>query len=207
MARTLQQEKVTLVIRQDLMDQAVTEGEASGLNTAELIRRAIDLYLTQFPVPAQYETGDRLPAGDEAEPIRVKKLPIHINTGLLGELDRYALQLHQTPDEVANRSIILYVASLLARRQAAEEYVDPTGEYDPAAYEVSPEEQAALDEEPIPDDVIAAHSNGELDEYGNPVGTVYGEEGDIVEEGAQEGVEGQETYEGEYTDDGQPPAP
>jgi hypothetical protein len=211
MARTLQQEKITLVIRQDLMEQANAEGEASGLNTAELVRRAVDLYLTQFPVPAFYETGDLLPETQDADnpPVPVRKLPIHINTGLLGELDRYALQMRLSPDEVANRALVLYSASLAARREAAEEYGEQGGYTaqgepgQPVEEPVEDEEGAAAEpvEEPAEDGEDAGAADGP--DVEQPVEGPDGEEPG-EQPGAEGGpeVEGEETYEGgEYADD------
>ena len=120
MPRTMQQTKITFVIRDDLMAQASPRKRSRTLTMAELIRRAIDLYLTQFPPPdvLRPDRGLSSPTASCSAPTRTattrtnKKHPIHINDGLLGELDRYALLLGQSPDEVVNRALVLYAACL-----------------------------------------------------------------------------------------------
>lgn len=135
MPRTMQQSRVTFVIRQDLLEQALAESAASTLTMAELIRRAIDTHLTLIEPPETGvnggygplatgagemlgEQGD-LATGEASFPIN-KKYPIHINDGLLGELERYARIVGTSPDEVVNRSLAVYLAALYNRRKAAE---------------------------------------------------------------------------------------
>lgn len=120
MPRTMTQERITLLFREDLIEQAKAESASSTLTMAELFRRALDQYLNQFPAPAQYETGEQLPEGETSPPTITKKVPFHINPGLLGEADRYAHQINSNTDEVANRALLLYFACLEQRRQAAE---------------------------------------------------------------------------------------
>lgn len=131
MPRTMQQSRVTFVIREDILGQALAESAASTLTMAELIRRAIDTHLTlvEPPETAPYDdlTVSRDLLGEQIDPATHevsfpvnKKYPIHINDGLLGELERYARIIGTSPDEVVNRSLALYLAAIYNRRKAAE---------------------------------------------------------------------------------------
>jgi hypothetical protein len=120
MPRTMTQERITLLFRADLMEQAQVESATSTVTMAELIRRALDQYLNNFPAPAVYETGELLPETATEPPTAFKKVPFHINPGLLAEADRYAHQIGSNTDEVANRALVLYFVCLEQRRQAAE---------------------------------------------------------------------------------------
>jgi len=123
----MKQEKITLVFREDLFQEALAECEVSQVTMAELIRRAIDLYLCMFPAPQVYMTDELVPdtpepAGDnDPAPPTLRKYPFFINTGLLAELDRCAFQVGKSSDELANQGLVLYHAYLLQRREAAEE--------------------------------------------------------------------------------------
>jgi hypothetical protein len=125
MPRTMQQSRVTFVIREDILGQALAESAASTLTMAELIRRAIDTHLTLIEPPNAPSPGELLgeqvdpETGEVSFPVN-KKYPIHINDGLLGELERYARIVKTSPDEVVNRSLALYMAALYNRRRAAE---------------------------------------------------------------------------------------
>jgi hypothetical protein len=159
MPRTMQQAKITFIIREDLLAQAQAESEASTLAMAELLRRAIDLYLTQFYPPEEYDLKATYPPDgftlNEENLTRanltVKKYPIHINDGLLGELDRYALLMEQSSDEVVNRALVLYAACLQERRRAAEGFealpVSADTSDDPGDDDAPEDDVVDLDEE------------------------------------------------------------
>jgi hypothetical protein len=159
----MQQSKVTFVIREDLLAQAQVESEASTLAMAELLRRAIDLYLTQFYPPEEYDLKavyppDGFTLNEEnltRANLTVKKYPIHINDGLLGELDRYAMLMEQSSDEVVNRALVLYAACLQERRRAAEGF-----EALPVSADAGPGEEI----ESLPEDDVVEPDPDEPDE-------------------------------------------
>lgn len=151
MARTMKQEKITLVFREELFNQSQDECEASQVNMAELIRRACDVYLCMFPAPAVYGTPEQVPDGtgeinteQPGQAIPLKKYPFFINSGLLAEMDRCAYQTGLSTDELANRALILYHACVQRRREAAEELGGSPD--DPVSEGFSAEDQAGTDE-------------------------------------------------------------
>jgi len=189
LARTMKQEKITLVFREDLFQEALAECEVSQVTMAELIRRAIDLYLCMFPAPQVYMTDELVPdtpepAGDnDPAPPTLRKYPFFINTGLLAELDRCAFQVGKSSDELANQGLVLYHAYLLQRREAAEEIEaeeesaaenggDTTTPVPVAEPEVEPDPELELEytdqEETTEEETTEPETEEEFDDAGEP---------------------------------------